>query len=64
MLKNTGSPVGIQITFRTGKSARSAPVTEEDQRFIADIFLLTMPNLCCMSVTWMEGSVISGNRVC
>jgi GTP-binding protein YchF len=44
-----------------GKSARSAPVSQEDFRFIADIFLLTAkPVLYVCNVD--EGSVISGNK--
>lgn len=44
-----------------GKSARSAPVIEEDKRHIADIFLLTAkPIMYVCNVD--EGSVISGNK--
>lgn len=44
-----------------GKSARSAPVAEEDKRFIADIFLLTAkPVLYVCNVD--EGSVNTGNK--
>lgn len=44
-----------------GKSARSAPVQEEDKRFIEDIFLLTAkPVLYVCNVD--EASVITGNK--
>ncbi|MFM8433026.1 MAG: redox-regulated ATPase YchF [Bacteroidota bacterium] len=44
-----------------GKPARSAPVSEDDIRFIADIFLLTAkPVLYVCNVD--EGSVTSGNK--
>jgi GTP-binding protein YchF len=44
-----------------GKSARSAPVNEDDKRFIADIFLLTAkPVLYVCNVD--ESSVINGNK--
>jgi ribosome-binding ATPase len=44
-----------------GKSARSAPVSDEDKRFIEDIFLLTAkPVLYVCNVD--EGSVINGNK--
>ncbi len=44
-----------------GKSARSAEVTEEDKKFIADIFLLTAkPILYVCNVD--EGSVLTGNK--
>ncbi len=44
-----------------GKSARSAPVQEEDKRFIEDIFLLTAkPVLYVCNVD--EASVVTGNK--
>ena len=44
-----------------GKSARSAPVQEEDKKFIADIFLLTAkPVLYVCNVD--EASVVNGNK--
>jgi GTP-binding protein YchF len=44
-----------------GKSARSAPVTEEDKKFIEDIFLLTAkPVLYVCNVD--EASVVKGNK--
>ena len=44
-----------------GKAARSAPVGEDDHRFIADIFLLTAkPVLYVCNVD--EGSVVTGNK--
>jgi GTP-binding protein YchF len=44
-----------------GKSARSAPVSEEDKKFIADIFLLTAkPVLYVCNVD--ETSVVNGNK--
>jgi GTP-binding protein YchF len=43
-----------------GKSARTAPVAEEDQEYIADIWLLTAkPVMYVCNVD--EGSVVSGN---
>ncbi len=45
-----------------GKSARSAPVSLEDQRFIADIFLLTAkPVMYVCNVD--EASVVNGNKM-
>ena len=44
-----------------GKSARSAPVAEEDKKFITDAFLLTAkPVLYVCNVD--EGSVVNGNK--
>jgi GTP-binding protein YchF len=44
-----------------GKSARTAPVSEDDQRFIEDIQLLTAkPVIYCCNVE--EKSVVSGNK--
>lgn len=48
-------------TLEQGKSARSAPVAPEDQRFIADIFLLTAkPILYVCNVD--QNSVNTGNK--
>ena len=50
-----------KATLEQGKSARSAPVVGEDQRFIDDIMLLTAkPILYVCNVD--EGSVVSGNK--
>lgn len=47
--------------LESGQSARTAPVIEEDKRFIEDIQLLTAkPVIYCCNVE--EGSVINGNK--
>lgn len=47
--------------LESGQSARTAPVTEEDKRFIEDIQLLTAkPVIYCCNVD--EGSVVNGNK--
>lgn len=47
--------------IESGQSARTAPVSEEEKRFIEDIQLLTAkPVIYCCNVD--EGSVISGNK--
>jgi GTP-binding protein YchF len=47
--------------LEAGKSARSAPVAEEDKKYIADIFLLTAkPVMYVCNVD--EGSVNTGNK--
>ncbi|MFN8299791.1 MAG: redox-regulated ATPase YchF [Chitinophagales bacterium] len=47
--------------LESGQSARTAPVTDEDKRFIADIQLLTAkPVIYCCNVE--EGSVVNGNK--
>lgn len=47
--------------LESGQSARTAPVTEEDKRFIEDIQLLTAkPVIYCCNVD--EASVVNGNK--
>ena len=47
--------------LESGQSARTAPVIEEDKRFIDDIQLLTAkPVIYCCNVE--EGSVVNGNK--
>lgn len=47
--------------IESGQSARTAPVTDEEKRFIEDIQLLTAkPVIYCCNVD--EGSVINGNK--
>jgi ribosome-binding ATPase len=47
--------------LESGKSARSAPVSKDDAKFVEDIFLLTAkPVMYVCNVD--EGSVVSGNR--
>lgn len=47
--------------LESGQSARTAPVSDDDKRFIEDIQLLTAkPVIYCCNVD--EGSVISGNK--
>jgi ribosome-binding ATPase len=53
--------LAYKSTLEQGKSARSAPVAEEDKRFIDDIFLLTAkPILYVCNVD--EASVNTGNK--
>ncbi|MFM2136660.1 MAG: hypothetical protein RL021_2060 [Bacteroidota bacterium] len=63
--KEAGKCLDVLKTFKQhleqGKPARSAPVSEDDFRFIADIFLLTAkPVLYVCNVD--EGSVVTGNK--
>jgi GTP-binding protein YchF len=63
--KDAKKGLDVLMTYKAhleaGKSARSAAVTEDDKRFIADIFLLTAkPVMYVCNVD--EGSVVNGNK--